>query len=209
MALFPVFQGGKAPGYMGHISFVDAGAEVLLGVVLLLALGRAAVDEMAEANERLEAAQRWLRELVDADPLTGLHNRRGLRRFLSEAGDATGVLIYLDVDHFKSINDRWGHVAGDACLRRVGDGLREVFRNEDGKFRMGGDEFLVVAPGLAPEEARERIERLRRMLARSVEGQPAIGVSAGIAPFTPGTPMDEVLASADHAMYEDKGARRS
>jgi len=209
VALFPVLRGGAPPGYMGHISFVDAGAEVLLGVVLLLTLGNAAVEEMAEANARLEAAQRWLRELVDADPLTGLHNRRGLRRFLTEMGGAEGVLIYLDVDRFKSINDRWGHAAGDACLRRVADGLREVFRNEDGKFRMGGDEFLVVAPGLDPEDGMERIERLRGMLATSVEGQPAMGLSAGIAPFTPGTPMDEALASADHAMYRDKEARRS
>jgi len=204
LALLPFFRGRNVPKYMSHISFIDAGVELFLGVVLLLALGNSAVEEMARTNARLEAAQRWLRDLVDADPLTGLYNRRRLRRFIAGVAGSGGVLIYMDVDRFKSINDRWGHGAGDACLRRVADGLREVFRTEDGMFRMGGDEFLVVAPGLDPEGARERIIRLREILGRTVEGQPAVSVSVGIARFGEEMPVDRALASADHAMYREK-----
>ncbi len=206
VALLPSFRGGPVPEYMSHVSFIDAGLDLLLGVVLLLALGGHAVAEMAETNARQEAAQRSLRELVDADPLTGLYNRRRLRRFIDDSGGTAGVLIYLDVDRFKAVNDHWGHAVGDACLRRVADGPRAVFRTEDGLFRMGGDEFLVVAPGLGPAEAAERIARLRELLARVEEGQPPLSVSVGIAGFGGNVPVEQALIAADHAMYRDKAS---
>ncbi|NOZ93836.1 MAG: GGDEF domain-containing protein [Acidobacteria bacterium] len=208
VVLVPWFRGGPVPRYMSHVSFIDAGVELLLGVILLLALGQSAVDEMARANARLEAAQRSLRELVDADPLTGLYNRRRLRRFITASATGAGVLIYLDVDRFKNVNDRWGHAVGDDCLRRVAEGLRSVFRTEDGLFRMGGDEFLVVAPGLDPDDASRRLARLHELLAASAEGQPPLTVSAGIASFGKDTPVDQALVAADHAMYREKGAHR-
>ncbi len=209
IVLIPWFRGGLVPGYMSRVSFIDAGIELFLGVILLLALGQSAVDEMARANARLEAAQRSLRELVDADPLTGLYNRRRLRRFITSSGKTAGVLIYLDVDRFKSVNDRWGHAVGDACLRRIADAMRSVFRREDGLFRMGGDEFLVVAPGLDPGDASDRLVRLNELLATPVEGQPPLTVSVGIAGFGEDTPVDQALVAADHAMYRHKEARRT
>lgn len=203
------FFGGTIPGYMSRVSFVDAGVELLLGVALLMGLGNSALDEMRRINANLEAAQRWLRELVDADPLTGLYNRRRLRKFIAEVESIGGVLVFLDIDLFKSINDRWGHRVGDECLKRVAERLREVFRAEDGLFRMGGDEFLVVAPGLEVAEAKSRIDRLHRVLSHSGEGQPALMVSAGFSRFGENFSFEEALASADHAMYRDKEARRS
>lgn len=193
---------------MSWTSFVDAGVELLVGMVLLVAIGNSAVDEMERINENLESAQRWLRELVDADPLTGLYNRRRLRSFIAEVGAVGGVLIYLDIDLFKKINDHWGHCVGDSCLKRTADRLRGVFRSEDGLFRMGGDEFLVVAPGLDVDEALLRIETLRDRLSEKMEGQPAVMISAGFSPFGEGYSWEEALASADHAMYDDKKSRR-
>ena len=203
------FFGATIPSYMSRVSFVDAGVELLLGVALLMALGNSALDEMKRINGNLEAAQRWLRELVDADPLTGLFNRRRLRSFITEVKSIGGILVYLDIDLFKSINDHWGHGVGDECLKRVADKLREVFRSEDGLFRMGGDEFLVVAPGLEVEDAKTRIETLRRLLSERMGGQPAVMISAGFSLFGVGPSFEEALASADHAMYRDKEARGS
>jgi diguanylate cyclase (GGDEF)-like protein len=117
------------------------------------------------------------------------------------------VVIYIDVDRFKTINDRWGHATGDTCLVRVATALRTVFRAEDGLFRIGGDEFLVVAPGLEPEDALERIARLRTIIGRSQGGNPAITVSVGVSKFGSEVPMDQALALADAAMYEEKALR--
>ncbi|NOZ79681.1 MAG: GGDEF domain-containing protein [Acidobacteria bacterium] len=201
------FVGTHVPSYLSHVSFIDAGAELLIGLMLLLALGNVALSEMIAANARLEAAQRSLRGLVDADPLTGLYNRRKLRRFAAATQDRPGVVIYIDVDRFKTINDRWGHATGDASLVRVASALRTVFRTEDGLFRIGGDEFLVVAPGLEPEDALERIARLRTIIGRSKGGNPAIAVSVGVSKFGNEVPMDQALALADAAMYEEKALR--
>jgi len=207
LVLAAFFFGETIPVYMSHLSFLDAGLELFLGLALVLSIGNAAIEEMARTNARLEAAQRWLRELVDADPLTGLFNRRRLRSFVRELESSAAILVYLDVDLFKDINDRWGHQTGDASLLRVAEGLRKVFRSGDGLFRMGGDEFLVVAPGLARDEALRRIEDLRKILAVQREGQPAIQISAGVAVFDEECPLDRALTEADHAMYRDKEKR--
>ena len=112
------------------------------------------------------------------------------------------------MDKFKSINDNWGHAAGDVSLRRVADAMRSVFRAEDGLFRMGGDEFLAVAFGLSREEADRRVARLRNLLEVPDESGIPIFISAGISEFDGKTPVDEALAMADSSMYENKSIRR-
>jgi len=123
-------------------------------------------------------------------------------------GGAGGVVIYLDLDGFKGINDRWGHAAGDRCLRRVAKALRAEFRAGDGLFRIGGDEFLVVAPGLGEAEALARVGRVRAAVARRDGSAPGFSLAAGIAEFGEGIPLDRALTAADAAMYRDKGRRR-
>ncbi len=208
IALFPHLWGGEIPNYMNHISFADAISEFTVGLACLLAAGLRVMDEVWEANKKLEASQRALRNLVDVDPLTGLYNRRKFRGFMQDASQQSGILIFLDVDKFKSINDNWGHAAGDVCLRRVADTMRSVFRSEDGLFRMGGDEFLIVAFGLSENDASERIAHLREILIVPDENGIPISVSAGLGEFGKGKALDEVLAFADSAMYEDKTFRR-
>ncbi|PJB78636.1 MAG: GGDEF domain-containing protein, partial [Acidobacteria bacterium CG_4_9_14_3_um_filter_49_7] len=136
------------------------------------------------------------------------YNRRRFRGFMRNLAGTTGVLIFMDVDRFKSVNDNWGHAAGDLSLRRVADAMRSVFRAEDGLFRMGGDEFLAVAFGLSKEDARDRITRLRELLEEPDENGIPIYISAGISEFTGDTPVDEALAMADSSMYENKSLRR-
>lgn len=205
--LVPVMWGGGVPVYMSRISFLDAVAELVVGVLCLVALARTMFDEMAVANLELEAAQRRLRELVDVDELTGLFNRRRLRSFVESLGGTDGVVVFFDIDAFKAINDRWGHAAGDRCLRRVAEAMRSEFRSCDGLFRLGGDEFLVVAPGLASAEAHDRIERLRAAAARAEEAAPGCAVSAGVSEFGDARTFDAALAAADEAMYRDKQRR--
>ena len=127
---------------------------------------------------------------------------------MGDVSGTTGVLIFMDLDKFKSINDNWGHSVGDISLRRVADAMRSVFRAKDGLFRMGGDEFLAVAFGLSQEDAKERIARLRKLLEVPDENGFPVFISAGISEFGGDSPLDEALAMADSAMYENKSLRR-
>ena len=206
-----LFQtGADAAGvlFISSLWFIDVFGEFLIGLCCLLALGQRALDEMARANQTLESTQRTLRSLVDADPLTGLFNRRRLRAFLDSTRDAGGSLVFLDVDDFKGINDRWGHLTGDQCLRRIADALREVFRAEDGLFRVGGDEFLVVVPTMKPGPVGGRIRQLRSRLAPKGTDVIPISIAAGIVELHPDLPMEEALALADTAMYSDKASTK-
>ena len=198
--------GEEAAGilFVSSLWFIDVFGEFLIGLCCLLALGQRALDEMTRVNVTLESTQRTLRSLVDADPLTGLYNRRRLRKFLEETRTTGGSLISFDVDDFKGINDRWGHLTGDRCLRRISDSLREVFRSEDGLFRVGGDEFLVVVPTMKPGAVGGRIKQLRDHLAPSGTDVIPISIAAGVVELHPDLPIEDALALADTAMYSDK-----
>lgn len=207
LSLLPSLWGGPIPVYMSHVSFVDAVSEFLVGLGCVMAVGWRMMDEMQVANRSLEQAHRALRNLVDADPLTGLANRRKLRDYVDGLSEERGTLVYLDLDQFKMINDGWGHGAGDDCLCRVAQALRKAFRPEDGLFRIGGDEFLVIIPGLKESDARIRIQRMRDMLAMPDERGIPLHVSVGISSFGELMSLDEALEKADDAMYRDKAVR--
>src|SRR3984885_10523968 len=103
--------------------------------------------------------------MVQTDPMNGLYNLRYLRRHLSglmETGQGRNLAVLMvDVDHFKSVNDRFGHAAGDRALRLIADSLRVNTRVFDSVARYGGEEFVVVMPGPGPAEAGAAAERLR------------------------------------------------
>lgn len=158
-----------------------------------------------------------LQQTSVTDALTGLANRRHftqrvdieLKRRDRYASPLSILLV--DVDSLKSINDRWGHHAGDAALRRVADALRATCRTTDLPARYGGDEFMVLAPGTSPSEALELAERLRRALDREAEARgpaPHPRVSVGIAGAGPQSGAAELLEAADQALYEAKAAGR-
>ena len=166
-----------------------------------------------------------LRRLTDAlrgmaahDPLTGLLNRRGLTealdaRFARRAGGAR--LLLVDVDHFKHVNDRYGHQAGDAALCAIADVLRGTVRSGDLVCRMGGEEFLVVCPALDRSQAASVAERLRVAIAeRPVHAggvAMALTVSIGFAcrpqPTSAAGWLDAIDV-ADQALYTDKRGGR-
>lgn len=158
---------------------------------------------------------RALQLLAAEDVLTGCLNRRALfergAAAVAEAaawGESLAVIAF-DIDHFKAVNDRHGHAAGDRVLREVGQRCREALRPTDLIGRIGGEEFVVVLRCTGLPTAIEIAERLRRALAESPidgDGGPAIGVSAsfGVAVLEPGEGLDQVLERADHALYRAK-----
>ena len=148
-------------------------------------------------------------ELAVTDSLTGLRNRRYAMRHLDGLMRTTGATaMMLDVDRFKSINDRFGHAAGDAVLREVAERLRAHVRAADLVARIGGEEFLVLAAGMAGETGLLVADRLRQVVAeRPVQvagGELAVTVSIGVAEAPPGTRAEALLQLADAALYRAK-----
>jgi diguanylate cyclase (GGDEF)-like protein len=144
-----------------------------------------------------------LLEDASVDALTGLPNRRSLGRALGRlrAGD---VLILLDLDHFKDINDSRGHAAGDDVLRAFGLTLRSSVRSRDVVGRYGGEEFLIILARSDPEAF------MRRLRLQWIEDRPyPVTFSAGLAPYTRAFPTAAVMTdAADRAMYRAKAAGR-
>ena len=177
----------------------------------------------ASVADELAPLLRDVRSVVAAhdaaslDGLTGLLNRASIMRVLREhigrvAPDGTCAVLLLDVDNFKSVNDRLGHLAGDACLRAVAETLGRHVRPGDRAGRIGGEEFLVVMPLTAGTAARTAGERLRSAVEHCgvhyADGSPvtvSIGVSSAHAADTP----ESLLARADRALYQAKSAGRN
>lgn len=168
----------------------------------------------------LRAAQDALRRLAHYDPLTGLPNRLLLLDRLEHAlsrsrRKATRVAVmFLDLDHFKRINDTRGHATGDLVLREVATRLQGIVRNDDTAARLGGDEFVVVLESFSDSAHVITVaEKLRSELQRpiSVGGQSfEIGTSIGIAMFPDdGQDVEQLLQRADTAMYEAKSSGRN
>lgn len=144
------------------------------------------------------------------DSLTGLASAGLLVHRLDQALDrGPAAVIYLDLDGFKSVNDRLGHPSGDLLLADVARRMESVVRSESGVGRMGGDEFAVILPGADAEAgcavARRLVEEMARPF-RLPAGTGHISVSAGVAPAGRGSTAEQVLAAADTAMYEAKKA---
>ncbi|MFH1177482.1 MAG: GGDEF domain-containing protein [Acidobacteriota bacterium] len=208
--LAPVLWNAPPMGaYLRYTSFFDAGAELFVGLAILVALEGSTTEHLRHLNRELEESQERLRLLVDLDPLTKLVNRRGLRTELQRVKPTGAAMIFIDLDGFKAINDRYGHLVGDACLQKVASVLQHNFRAEDTIFRWGGDEFLVIAPGLDFEGAWRRVSDCRQDLARAgVQGLPC-SVSVGIAMLAPNGEPEVALKQADEQMYGDKNRFRS
>ena len=160
-----------------------------------------------------------LERLAKTDELTGLLNRRGfhaeLRRAVSAAGryDECGMLIYVDLDGFKPINDTYGHAAGDEVLRRVAGTLREIVRDTDSVGRMGGDEFCVLLTRTSWKDGLARAEGLERSLNNtyvSWRGRMiAIRASLGVHAYGSRDDGDDLLDRVDDAMDVTKRKRAS
>jgi diguanylate cyclase (GGDEF)-like protein len=155
------------------------------------------------------------------DALTGLSNRHAMEEtFPREVArclqnEQPVSLIMIDVDRFKSFNDKFGHVAGDRALSAVAQVLQKQFRPRDHLVRFGGDEFAVLLPGIAEAEALTVAERVRDAVSGTTSGstdsliQIPVQISMGVAQLTENGSFEELLRAADEALYRAKGAGRN
>ena len=168
-------------------------------------------------RKRAEAA---LHSLSVVDELTGLYNRRGFLAVTDQhlveirRNDKTPVILYADLDGLKEINDSLGHNEGDRALAKAAEMLKESFRNSDIVARLGGDEFVVLAAIGPDEEAESLTQRLQENFSavNKLGNRPYnLSLSVGIALFDDESThsIEDLLAKADRAMYEDKRRKRS
>ncbi|HEX6837254.1 MAG TPA: sensor domain-containing diguanylate cyclase [Polyangia bacterium] len=154
-----------------------------------------------------------LSRLAAIDPLTSVFNRRGLDLVLPERDERLSSVAMCDLDRFKRINDAHGHAAGDELLRRVAHQLASVVRAADGVVRWGGEEFLVVLPGVDKATAQHIVERARKAIeddAVVVGGTVLrITISVGVAERHAGEARDALIARADEALYVAKNSGRN
>jgi diguanylate cyclase (GGDEF)-like protein len=172
------------------------------------------LEELAErVAPAIENSRRFreARQLADLDSLTGLHNRRYFYETLGREVDRAQryqrllSLVIIDVDGFKEINDRIGHLAGDAVLAEIADRIRQVVRSADIPCRVGGDEFAVIVPEVEVGQARQLVGRIQR----AVSSQPIaragrVRVSAGIADLQPNDGPTSLFERGDESLYAAK-----
>lgn len=185
------------------------------------------VMQLSAEVERLEAELAAARAEAQAlaaraeqDPLTGLANRRGFERELARTLSyvqryaATAALLYLDLDGFKEINDRRGHLAGDAVLKAVAATLTSHVRASDRVARLGGDEFALMLWNIGQEDAERKARAIEAMIAalpegRNDAGESELGASIGVTMITGDDTPAVAEARADRAMYVRKSARKA
>jgi diguanylate cyclase (GGDEF)-like protein len=206
-------------------------------LLLVLLLHRLRVRYLRRHNQRLQEtvtqtraeltltartardAQEALKEQALRDGLTGLWNRRAVFAMLekeiyrAQRDRFPVTLVMIDLDHFKNINDTFGHPTGDEVLREAARRLVEVMRPYDFIGRYGGEEFLVVLPSCSSHHGVQRAEEFRRVIATSpvitAVGLLAVTCSVGVAAYDEGMPPDDLILRADEALYRAKHMGRN
>lgn len=197
---------------------LDLRAELVMGVMVLSSTGwfAAAAAHISRLRARLRESHAQIASLATRDPLTGLWNRRQFDADIEAAvkqasrqGAALCVAM-VDVDHFKTVNDRHGHEGGDAVLRAVAQALQLSLRAGDRVARFGGEEFVLLLPATPLAQAAGLAERLRSTLA-ALRPAPAEGLTAslGLAAWRSGETAAELVRRADQALYRAKAAGRN
>lgn len=224
-----ILPGGAVLNLSFGISIVDAVRDYALTgtdfavtdlaveMLYLVEAKSAVMEELRRLNLRLDGAREAAEEQAFTDTLTGLGNRRAMDRALAHLS-AVGrgfALMHLDLDHFKAVNDTHGHAAGDHVLLAVADRLRAVTRDSDRVIRQGGDEFLLMLPGLTDPN---RIDDLGTRLVRTLEepipyGREMLSVSVSIGTSVStdykSVNTEQMMKDADTALYRVKERGRS
>ncbi|HST69571.1 MAG TPA: GGDEF domain-containing protein [Solirubrobacterales bacterium] len=213
-ALFAIALGLLAPLVLGDFSRRQETILAVIEAASLMAVGAGIVILV----RRLRASHEALWALSRRDELTGVGNYRALQERLAaeiarhERHGREFALVLLDLDGFKQVNERYGHLEGDRLLAEIGSSLREELRREDAVFRQGGDEFAVIVPEVNAEEAGEVVKRLGDRVSRrgfgSDEVRP-VTAGTGFAMFpADGRTVDELLGVADADLFASKPGER-
>jgi diguanylate cyclase (GGDEF)-like protein len=190
-----------------HASIVALGSVVMAFIALALSSQR--------TERELRESRRRLRVLANIDMLTQVPNRRRFeelaRRALQADEDGSAALLLVDIDHFKQINDKLGHAAGDRALKLVSRCTLELLRSHDVAGRHGGDEFVMLLRRSSTQDAMQVAERLVSHLQQQAHAHalPRLSLSFGIVQMRRGESIDDTLQRADLALYEAKRLGRS
>ncbi|TXH29409.1 MAG: GGDEF domain-containing protein [Burkholderiaceae bacterium] len=207
------------------VGMLNKGATHLMvggaSLLLLSLVGKWVSDIRTEISEQAKESRKTVltvRQMATMDQLTGLLNRRVMletleaERQLSERHGTQWCVALIDLDHFKQVNDRYGHPTGDAVLRGFADLARKHLRSVDQVGRWGGEEFLVMFPQTRLNEAHASLERLRKALnAWRLPDHPTLQMSfsAGLVQAAPEDSLDQLVERADKTMYQAKASGRN
>ena len=220
---------GECQRELGSVADAEGLQRVIQSLVNSTAEARSAADKVQGELEVSRAEMQQLRESVGSlqsealsDPLTGLHNRRGFERTLAQlygAGDGglvNAALLMADIDHFKTVNDTYGHLIGDQVIRATAQVLKSAVKGRDVVARFGGEEFVVLLPetpghgALAlAEQIRTAFGKLRIRRQGSDEMIAQITISIGVATPFPGESVEQAIDRADKALYRAKNEGRN
>jgi len=199
-----VYASGSVP--VLHV-IVETTVWITLAVVIVML-----VDALHARRVDLSLAEQAARHQARIDELTGLLNRRAFQEALAHVApeddrrERRVTLVLIDLDSFKLINDRYGHLAGDACLRAVGDALRRSVRDRDQAYRWGGDEFAIVLNDSSDEEAAAVVERIRACVteAKPLPDGTSPTLGCGWATHDSGQTAADLLELADQRLLRTK-----
>jgi len=213
--------------YLAVTAGIEASFELLSAIAYLVLVGATLIlardvqmlrDNLLERNGSLRAAMERLQEMALRDGLTGVYNRRAVmeilerQKGLADRNQQGFTLCFADLDHFKSLNDRFGHAVGDMALRRFTELAGGVIRSADYVARFGGEEFLLVLVDAdertAQEVAQRLAERTRNMWIPGTDDNYSMTVSVGISRYCRTERIDDVINRADEALFKAKRAGR-
>lgn len=211
------------PGTDWRLTFytsTDASASLVLAYAALGAIIALAITLTGVVLVLREANRAQMLRTAVRDPLTDLFTRLYMKEAIpplvamhDRHPDQGFTMVMLDIDHFKRVNDRYGHLAGDRVLAHIGSIVREQIRAGDIPVRYGGEELIVFLPGEGLEEAQECAERIRQTLEkteiRAGQSMLSVTISAGVAAHRPGESLPTLIGRADRALYAAKQSGRN
>jgi len=207
-----VYNQGNAPTwarYLHHETYYDFALHCVMAFSAMAMWSETQMDRLRGLVAEVEDLRRESGHRSDLDALTGLLNQAALSRRVEQPNSLDCVVAVCDMDNFKEVNDRYGHLVGDEILRNVGNLLERSIRQEDEAYRWGGDEFVILFLNQTAEVAGKRMaeieERLRDFQVRGFGVLP-ISFSWGVIEAR-GRPLRQALDEADHAMYALKRSR--
>ncbi|HYW42206.1 MAG TPA: GGDEF domain-containing protein [Bryobacteraceae bacterium] len=207
-----LYHTGRAPLwalYLHNETYYDFALHCVLVFAAMAMWSESQMDRITELGTEVDNLRRDIRQSIDLDRLTGLLNQTALARRIEEPSEFAGVVAVCDMDNFKDVNDRFGHLVGDEILRHIGNLLQGSIRHEDQAFRWGGDEFVILFQNQRADVARKRMtvlsDRLRTFRVRG-HGVLPISFSWGTAEAY-GRPLRDALDEADRDMYVLKRQR--
>lgn len=207
-----LYNSGNAPEwalYLHQETYYDFTLHCLLAFSAMAMWSETQIDRIRELQSDLDQVRRESKRNTDLDRLTGLLNQAALARRIEAGDEFPGVVAVCDMDNFKEVNDRYGHLVGDEILRNIGNLVQASIRHEDEAFRWGGDEFVILFLNQFPEVAAKRMaeleSRLHEFRVRGFGTLP-ISVSWGTADAR-GRELRDALDEADRNMYVVKRSR--